>query len=124
MFLSNFRRAIFFAGGALIMAALLPAESMAQSAYPTGPGMRAGSGSDGYFDVAPGKSHTIADLDDDSTYRVCILGKSGKLIVDSKKQVPLDNGDCHDTSGKNFVFEAAGGEGEAHGYYRHIRRHQ
>jgi len=119
-----FARNIRTVGAVLVASALLPAASLAQSDFPSGAAFRAGMGSHGYFDVSAGQSHPIATLDQTETYRVCIIGKRGKLIVNNKDQVPLDNGDCHDASGKSFSFEADGGDGETQGYYRHLRRHR
>lgn len=122
----TFARNICAAGGVLVAAALLPAVSFAQSAYPTGGSMKASRGhgvSHGYFDVNPGKSHSIADVSESETYRICVEGKGGKLIIDGKKEIPLDHGDCHDASGKTFEFKAdEGGKDETEGYYRHLRR--
>ena len=124
MFWNSFGRSILAGGGVLVAAALLPEASLAQSDYPSGAAMRSGMGTHGTFDVNSGQTHSIADLDEAATYRVCIVGKRGKLIVDSKKEIALDNGDCHDGSGKSFQFKADDGEGETQGYYRHVRRHR
>ena len=84
--------------------------------------MRAGMGTHGTFDGGSGETHTIANLDEAETYRICIVGKRGKLIVDKREAVPLDNGDCHDASGRMFQFSPDKGEGETRGYNRHVRR--
>ena len=115
-------RKVSAVGGLLVLAAVLPAASLAQSAFPSGAGQRAGTGTYGTFDVGSGESHTIADLDESQTYRVCIVGKRGRLVVDNKEAVPLDNGDCHDSSGRMFRFTPDEGAGETQGYYRHVRR--
>ena len=113
------------AGASMIVAATLPSGSaLAQSDYPSGAAKRAGMGTHGTFDVRSSQTHSIADLGEAETYRVCIVGKSGKLIVDNKKEIALDNGDCHDSYGKSFSFKADDGEGETQGYYQHLRRHR
>ena len=114
-------RSILAGGSMLVATSLLPVESSAQADYPTSAGLRAGIGAYGTFDVDGGQTHSIADLKEGDVYRVCILGKGGKLIVDSTKEVPLDNGDCHDAFGLKFDFRADDG-GETNGFYSHPRR--
>ena len=120
MIWKTFGRSILAGGSMLVAVSLLPVESLAQAEYPTGAAHRAGIGAYGTFDVDGGQFHTFADLKEGDVYRVCILGKGGKLIVDSK-EVRLDSGDCHDAFGLKFDFRADGG-GETNGYYTHPRR--
>ena len=96
MLCKTFGRTILASGGVVVAATLLSGVSLAQSDFPSSAGMRAGIGTYGTFDVNSGQTHSIADLVEAETYRVCIVGKSGKLIVDNEKEIALDNGDCHD----------------------------
>lgn len=109
-------------GGLVVSALLFPGVSMAQSDFPSSAGFRAGLGTHGVFDVSGGQSHSIAELKDGDLYRVCIVGNSGRLVVDGRETV-MDNGDCHDAFGKSFSFSADQG-GETNGFYTHPRRHR
>ena len=122
MLRKTFSRSILASGSVIVAAIVLSGGALAQSDYPSGPAKRAGSGTYGTFDVNSGQTHSIVDLGEADTYRVCIVGKSGKLIVDDSKEVALDHGDCHDSHGKTFKFKADDGDGETEGYYQHIRR--
>lgn len=92
----------------------------AQSQYPSGFDRRAGVGTYGQFDLNPGESQTIVDIDESAPYRVCIVGKSSTVIVDDTKKNSLDQGDCYDVSGKKIVIQSDDGEGDTHGVYERI----
>ena len=116
---------VALAASCVFAAATLPsAQALAQSSYPSGAAMRAGLGPHGTFDVNAGETYTFADLEDATTYRVCIVGRRGRLIVDEEKEVAMDNGDCHDSHGASFQFQADEGEGETQVFYRHVLRHR
>ncbi len=109
---------------ALAAATSPSAQALAQASYPSGAAMRAGLGPHGAFDVNAGETYSFADLGQAETYRVCIVGRRGRLIVDGEKEVAMDNGDCHDGHGSSFQFRADEGQGETQVYYRHVRRHR
>ncbi len=122
---SNLLRRALLSASCVLAAAILPsALALAQTSYPSGATMRAGLGPHGSFDVNAGETYTFADLEDGTTYRVCVVGRRGRLIVDGEKEVAMDNGDCHDSHGASFQFQADEGEGETQVFYRHVRRHR
>ena len=71
----------------------------------------------GLFDTEPGKEQGFVDVDEPKTYRVCIVGAHGKLIVDGKS-FPMDHGDCHDVTGKSLSFMNDSKDVDTHGSYQ------
>ena len=98
-----------------VSALLVPSVAMAQADFPSGSAFRAGVGTYGTFDANAQESHSIANLQEGDVYRVCLVGGSGKLIVDGS-EVAMDRGDCHDAFGTKFDFQA---DTESNGFYTH-----
>ena len=94
--------------------------SFAQSEYPSAFNRRAGHGSYGQFDLRGGESQKIVEVDESTSYRVCIVGKNAKVIVDGSKENGLDHGDCYDVQGKSIVIQSDSSEGDTHGIYQRL----
>ncbi len=118
MSLKAFGVSIIACSGVLVSTLLVPSVSVAQADFPSSAGFRAGLGTHGTFDTNAKESSSIADLQEGDVYRICLVGGSGKLVVDGK-EVPMDRGDCHDHFGKKFDFSA---DVEANGFYTHLVR--
>lgn len=115
MSLKTFGVSVIACSGVLVSTLLVPGVSVAQTDFPSGAAFRAGQGTHGSFDANAKETASIADLKEGNVYRVCLVGGSGKLVVDGK-EVPMDRGDCHDHYGKKFDFSA---DAETNGFYTH-----
>jgi|GEM_PF-4186523 len=96
--------------------------ALAQSDYPMNPRHRRifQNMDMGSFDVEPGKSQTIVDIDEPETYRVCWTGALGQFEVDGERHV-MDRGDCFDVTGKRMtVHGGSEGSSEGHGIYERM----
>ncbi len=102
--------------------------AQAQSEYPASRDFRAGHGTYGQFDLSPGETQTLVDIDESTVYRVCIVGKKSLVIVDDSKRTNLDHGDCWDVQGKKIIVKSDDSVGETQGTYHRFptnpRRHR
>ena len=76
----------------------------------------------GTFDAEPGETQGFVDNDEPGAYRICIVGAHGELIVDGKKNLLMDHGDCYDISGKRLSFKNNSKDVETHGSYSRVER--
>lgn len=120
MLFSNVRKALLCAVAAVVLSFVTISIAQAQSEYPTSRDFRAGHGTYGQFDLSPGETQTIVDIDESAVYRVCIVGKRSKIIVDDTKEANLDHGDCWDVQGRKIIVRSDETAGETQGYYNSV----
>ncbi len=124
-YLCGSTRRIIWIGCASVMLVVSGTALAQMSEYPTTRSHRMGH-SHGYgylgqgtFDAEPGKKQGFADVDEPKTYRICIVGAHGKLIVDGES-FPMDHGDCRDVTGKSLSFVNDSKDVETHGSYESV----